>query len=94
MTTKANALPIVHGAVGATKIASNCAGDDLATKRYVTLSANYARSCPADYPDPNPGLGAQASLTAASKMITNGTRVQLFAGEAAALVAAGAASYS
>ncbi len=88
------ALTIKTGAVGATPISALCGPDHFLTKRYVTLSADYARSCPKDYPDPNPGMGAQVSPTAGAKTLTDTTRVQLFAGEAAALVAAGAGSYS
>jgi hypothetical protein len=61
---------------------------------YVTLSANYARKTPGGYPvPPYPGLVA-SSLTASPQTIPSGTRLELFADEAAALVAAGAAAYS
>jgi hypothetical protein len=94
MTTKVNALPVTHGTVGGTPITSNVASDDLATTRYVTLSSNYVRNCPLGYPNPHPGFGAQKSPTAYPQTILSGTRALFFAGEAAALVAAGAGAYS
>ncbi len=86
-------LPITYGAVGDSPIAgyTNAAAWDLI---FVTLSADYARDPPAGYPTPPFPGPVTASLTAFAQTIPNGTRLQLFADEAAALVTAGAAAYS
>jgi hypothetical protein len=61
---------------------------------YVTLSYNYSRSPPGDAPvPPYPGPVSGSPLASPSTIAAN-TRLQLFAGEAASLVAAGAAVYS
>lgn len=66
----------------------------LRTRVAVTLSTDYQRSPPPGYPNPNPGSAKSASLTAAPQTITSGTTVTLFSCEAAALVAAGSATYA
>lgn len=93
MTAPLMSDPLTYGLVGATSIAGNvsAAGWKLV---YVTLSSNYARAPVAGYPDPSPGAGAGNSWTAFAQTIPSGTRLQLWTDEAAALVAAGAASYS
>jgi hypothetical protein len=86
-------LPITYGTVSGSPIAgyANAGTWQLV---YVTLSANYARKPPGDYPVPPYPGPVTASLTAFPQTIPNGTRLQLFADEAAALVTAGAAAYS
>lgn len=85
-------IPVTHGTANATTIVSDTNSAALAATRYVTLSASYARVIPPAYPEPN--AGAPSSLTRTAQTIANGARVLFFAGEAAALVAAGAGSYS
>ncbi len=94
MTNTVKTNTVSHGTVGATPVSSNVDSGGLASKRYVTLSANYARLIPAGYPDPNAGMGAQVSHTAYPKTILSGARVQFFAHEAAAIVAASGGAYS
>jgi hypothetical protein len=88
-------LPVTFGTVGATSITGNVNSATLASTRFVTLGGTaYVRAPPPAYPDPNPGVAIASSLTAYPQTIAGGTRLQLFSDEAAALVAASAASYS
>jgi hypothetical protein len=86
-------LPIVYGTVSGSPIAGfvNAGTWQLV---YVTLSANYARNPPGGYPVPPYPGPVTASLTATAQTIASGTRLELFADEAAALVAASAAADS
>jgi hypothetical protein len=90
----ANTLPVTYGTVGATPITGNVNSATLGAKRFVTLSASYARHVPPGYPNPNEGAAVSTSLTASPQTIASGKRLQLFSDEAAALVSLGAASYS
>jgi hypothetical protein len=94
--TAPDSLPITYGTVSGTPIVGDVNVGTLTAQRvYVTIGGTaYVRAPPGGYPDPNPGLGAQASLTAFPQTIAPSTRVLLFSDEAAALVAASAASYS
>jgi hypothetical protein len=92
--TSLNTLPTRLGSVGATQIIAEVNSATLAAKRFVTLTANYARHPAPEYPDPNAGAAIATSLTAFPQTIASGKRVQLFSDEVAALVGAGAASYS
>ncbi len=60
----------------------------------VTLSATYVRTPPPGYPAPTPAGAANGSATQAPGTILSGTTLKLPKPEAAALVTAGAASYS
>ncbi len=86
-------LPITYGAVGGSPI-SGYANAGTWRLVYVTLNANYARKPPGDYPVPPCPGPVSSSLTAFPQTVPGGTRLQLFADEAAALVGAGAATYS
>jgi hypothetical protein len=90
----ANTLPVTYGTVGATPITGNVNSATLGAKRFVTLSASYARHTPAGYPDPNAGVAIHTSLTAYPQTIASGARVQFFSDEASALVSASAAVFS
>ncbi len=85
---------VSHGVAGVTPISSTMDASSLSSTRYVTLSANYARVIPPGYPEPNPGAPAANNATRSPKTILSGSRVLLFAHEAAAIVAAGAGAYS
>ncbi len=84
--------PIVYGAIDGVPVAGNCPPGALAATRTVTLKAAYRRSPPADYPRPDPGAPAAASLTATPRTIPAGTTLTLFSDEAEALIAAGFAT--
>jgi hypothetical protein len=90
--------PLTWGFIGETPVTSsgNAGALELDTKITVVLSENYNRSLPAGrdagYPDPNPGAPVATSLTATPQVIASGKTVTLFAGEANALIALGAAS--
>lgn len=86
-------IPLNHGVCNAVTITSYPDAGTWNTK-YVTLSFSYARTVPPGYPDPNAGSEVAKNQTWATKGIANGTRVQLFAHEADALVAASCAVYS
>jgi hypothetical protein len=85
-------LPITYGTVSGSPIAGNVNAGTW-SKVFVTLSADYVRSPPGGYPDPNPG-NPDNSLTSYPQTIAATTRLQFFSDEAAALVTAGAAVYS
>ena len=88
-------LPITYGTVGGVSITGNMNSATLASMRFVTLGATaYVRAPPPAYPDPGAGEAIASSLTASAQTIPGGTRLALFSDEAAALVAASAASYS
>ena len=86
-------LPITYGTVNGSPI-SGYANAGTWGLVYVTLSANYARNPPGDYPVPPFPGPLTSSLVASPQTILSGTRLQVFADEAAALVTAGAASNS
>ena len=87
-------VSISHGQIGATPIVSTLDASGFASTRYVTLSGNYARLIPPGYPDPNAGAEVSKRLTNTPQTIPNGARLQFFAHEAAAIVAAGGGAYS
>jgi hypothetical protein len=88
-------LPVTYGTVSGTPIVGNVNSATLqAALVWVTLSADYVRSPDPGYPVALPGQAVTASLTDAPQTIPNGTRLQLYSDESAALVAAAAASYS
>jgi hypothetical protein len=84
----------VTGTVGAVAISFDAVAADFQSSRYVTLTASYARSPMPGYPRIDAGAPVAASLVAYPQTILSGARVLLFQPEAAALVSAGAASYS
>jgi hypothetical protein len=92
MTTP-NTLEIQLGMVGATQIVAQTNVATLATTAAVTLQANYARNPPPAYPTPEAG-SAWPNILAFAGTIPAGTTITVFSDEAAALVAAGAASYA
>lgn len=94
--TAPNSLPINYGTVDGTPIVGQVNVGTLTAQRVrVTLGGTaYVRAPPLGYPDPNPGLGAQPSLTNHPQTIAEGTTLTLFSDQSAALVDAGAASYS
>jgi hypothetical protein len=91
--TAPSSLPATWGTVGGTSITgyTNAATWGLV---FVTLSGPYIRNPPPGYPIPPYPGNVESSLTALPQTIASGTRLQLFADEAAALVSAGNASYS
>ena len=91
--TAAPVLPVALGLVGSTPIVAQSNSATLASRVAVTLSADYVRSAPPGYPNPNAGVASSSSLTASPQTISSGTTMKLFSCEAAALVAAGAATY-
>ena len=88
-----SSLPIAWGTVGAAPIAGFVNPSSWGL-RFVTLSAAYMRNPPPGHPRPPFSGSASSSATAFAQTIPSGTRIQVFADEAAALVAAGAAAYS
>ena len=78
------------GMVGVTPIVAQVSSGSLAVVARVTLSANYVRAPDPAYPICD--AGSRAYL-AAPQTIPSGTVLNLYSDEAAALVAAGAASY-
>ena len=94
MSANMQQTTLAHGQIGATPISSTFDASGFATTRFVTLSGNYARLIPPGYPEPNCGCEVSKRLTATPQTIPNGSRVQFFAHEAAAIVAAGGGAYS
>lgn len=94
-----NAANVVIGTInaGATTIYSDvsgqptAAGDPPWAARFVTLDTDYAMAGPLSFPSRPSFTGADATDL---RTIPSGTHFQTFACEAAALVAAGAATYS
>jgi hypothetical protein len=86
---------VQHGTAGATPINVDLSRiDHGAAPRYVTLSANYSILSGGGIPT-RPGMtGCPAAGLDYPRTIANGTRILVSAAEAAALVAASAASYS
>jgi hypothetical protein len=89
-----NNKPVQHGTVGGSPINVDMARIDHGQTRRVTLSANYAMTS-------GPGIPSRPSMTGCAtagldypRTLASGTVLTLQANEAAALVAAGAASYS
>lgn len=89
-----NKLPHNTGTANAQPITFLAGSFEFSTTRYVTLTANYARSPPPHYPICNPGVKPGTLLTNAPQTLVAGTRVLLYSAEAAAIVAAGAGVYS
>ena len=87
-------LPITYGTVSGSPITGNVNSATLASKVFITLSANYARAVPPGYPRADAGAAIATSLLAFPQTIAGGTRLQLFSDEAQALVTAGAAAFS
>ncbi len=88
-------VPVTYGTVGGVPFTGNVNSATLASKLFVTLGGTpYVRNPPPGYPDPNPGVAISSSPTAYAQTIPGGTRLALYSDEAAALVAASAASYS
>jgi hypothetical protein len=86
-------LNVTLGTVGGTPIVANLDGAGFLQKQTVTIgSTAYVRDPPGDWPDANTGVYIKTSLTAFPQTLAPGTVVQLFKEEAAALIAAGAAS--
>jgi hypothetical protein len=86
-------MPVVYGSVSGAQITGYVNADALKVKQSVTLSANYVRNPPPTYTyDANPGTAAAKSLTGHPQTIPAGTTIVVFQAEAAALIAAGAAS--
>jgi hypothetical protein len=81
------------GAAGGQDIVAAITPDNWA-HAVVVLSADYHRAPPSEFPDPNPGSDVGKSFTAFPMTIHAGATLSTFAPEAAALVAAGAASYA
>lgn len=90
----AKKLKQITGTANSQMIAFFAGAYEYSTTRYVTLSSNYQRTPPMHFPDCNAGVKRGTSLTAGAMTLLSGTRVQFYAPEAAALVAAGAATYS
>jgi hypothetical protein len=87
-------LPFNTGTANSTAITFNAGAYDFSTTRFVTLSSNYQRVIPPGYPNANAGAAIATSPTAFAQTIPSGARVQFYAPEAAALVVAGAGTYS
>lgn len=94
MTVAPSSLPQVWGTVGATTI-SGFSNTGTWILTWITLTGgNYVRNPPGGYPVPPYPGPVSASKTATPKTLANGTRIQLYADEAAALVANNCAIYS
>ncbi len=85
-------LSVVLGGINGTPIVANLDGADLSKRQAVTLSANYVRSPPPDFPNSSPGTGNQTNYTAFPQTIPSGTVVVFLEAEATALVNSGAAT--
>jgi hypothetical protein len=102
MPNALNAAQIAVGTIsgGATTIYADvsgqptAAGDPPLAARWVTLSTNYAMLDPPGFPARPSFTGADAADLQYPRTPASGLRFQSLACEAAALVAAGAASYS
>lgn len=88
-----NAKNVPHGTAGGTPINVDLSRIDHGSTRKVQLSANYAIQREAGMPT-RPGLtGASQANLEYPRTLTSGTQIVLSAEEAAALVAAGKATY-
>ena len=86
-------LPVLLGVAGGVPIVAQVNSATMAQLVGVQLSQAYVRNPPPGYPVPQTG-GAVPELLAFPGTIPAGTTLTLFSDEAAALVAAGAASYA
>jgi len=89
-----NQTLVKHGTANSVAINVDLSRIEPGAPRYVTLSYSYATLTPPGAPSRPAFTGAAAGNLDFPKTIANGTRLQLLAGEAAALVAAGVAVYS
>jgi hypothetical protein len=89
MSSPSNSNPQLVGMVGSTQIIAELVGG-FASIVAVTLSADYQLLYPAGYPD-RPPAGCSDIHTRPSVLLS-GTSCNFFNGEAAALIAAGAAT--
>ncbi len=94
MSANIQQITMTHGTINSVSVVSTLDASGFASTRFITLSNDYARSIPPGYPDPNAGSEVSKRLTQTARTITNGTRLQFFAHEAAAIVAAGGGAYS
>jgi hypothetical protein len=87
-------LPVTLGAANAQTIVANVAPNDLmAPLQSITLSHDYARNAPSGWPCTPAGASSAAQqLFPNPTTIVSGTSITVTAPEAAALIAAGAAS--
>lgn len=89
-----NAKTVSHGTAGGSTINANLARIDHGQTRRVTLSANYDTSKQPGTPTRPQFTGAEASKLDYPRTIPSGTTLTLSTEEAAALVAAGKATYA
>jgi hypothetical protein len=91
-------LTVKLGMVGATPIIATFDGTNIWSTQSVRLSANYNRAPPGDFPRVSVEVGAAGGWTPSngtfeeSLTIASGSVVTFYLCEAAALIAAGAAS--
>jgi hypothetical protein len=85
---------IRHGAVGGTPINVDLSRIDHSVAVKVRLTSNYAMLSGLGIPARPSFTGAPAANLDYPRTIASGTTLSLFAGEAAALVGAGAATYA
>ncbi len=85
-------LNVTLGTVNGSPIVANLDGANFNERQAVTLSADYVRSPPPDFPNSNPGTGNQRNYTAFPQTIPSGTVVIFFKAEVDALVNAGVAT--
>jgi hypothetical protein len=90
----ANKLPHFTGTANSQAITFTAGAFEFSQTRYVTLSSSYVRAPTLHYPDANAGKNPRTNPTNGPQTIPAGTRVQLYSAEAAAIVAAGAGTYS
>lgn len=89
-----NAKSVPHGTAGGTAINADLSRIDHARTRKVTLGANYAITREAGTPVRPQFTGAEPGKLDFPRTLNSGTTVTLSAEEAAALVAAGKATYA
>lgn len=97
MTAKKPSLTLTLGTVSGVALVADLhaqlnAGESPWDIKKVQLSANYVMANPPGYPN-RPPAGQVASKFGQLGTVLSGTQLQLHAHEAAALVAAGAATY-
>ena len=89
-----NTKSVKSGTAGGVAIFADLSRIDHATTRRVTLSANYDITREAGTPSRPQFAGAEQAKLDFPRTVTSGTVLTLSAEEAAALVAAGKATYS
>lgn len=85
---------VTHGTVNGTAVQVDLSRLETGFTKRVTLSMNYAAVTGPGIPARPCFTGCAAANLDSAKTIPSGTTLTLLAGEAAALVAAGAASYA